>query len=292
MLATAGTDSASHYDAVAEAWGYLLGSSLHYGCFPTGEESLEDATRQLTGRMLARLDGLGADARVLDVGCGTGAPAAAIARAVGCEVTGISPSQACVALANAGRPPELARLLRFEPGDAQAMRFGDHAFDAAWVMESSHLMLDKRRLFAELGRVVKPAGRIVLCDIMQVTELGMKDVMRRRDDFLLLSRVFGRAIMRTPDFYLREARDAGFAAARIEDLTAPTAPTFAHWERNALAHRGAVVDLIGEPAWAEFVASTRILAQLWREGVLGYFMLDARRGAPAQTKGRQAHADL
>ncbi len=292
MLETAGVDSARHYDAVAQAWGYLLGSSLHYGYFPGGDEDLEDATRHLTGRMLAHLDGLGAGARVLDVGCGTGAPAAAIARALGCEVTGISPSKACVALANAGRPPALAQLLRFEPGDAQAMHFRDHAFDVAWVMESSHLMLDKQSLFRELGRVVKPGGRIVLCDIMQVTELGLKDVMRGRDDFLLLSRVFGRAIMRTPDFYLREARGAGFGTARIEDLTARTAPTFARWERNALAHRASVVDLIGETAWSEFVAATRILTRLWREGVLGYFLLDARRGAPAQTHGRQAHADL
>jgi 27-O-demethylrifamycin SV methyltransferase len=286
MLEAQAVNSARHYDRVAEAWGYLLGSSLHYGWFQDGGESIEDATRGLTRQMLERLRGIGPGAHVLDVGCGTGAPAQAIARRFGCAVTGISPSRACIDAARVAVPADLAGVLRFELGDAQAMAFADASFDAAWVMESSHLMLDKHRLFAELGRVLRPQARIVLCDVMHVRELALPQVIARRDDFLLLARVFGRAIMRTPDFYIDQARRAGFHDAAVHDLTAGTAATFAHWRTNAHAHRAAVTGLIGEAAWSEFVAATQVLDALWRDGVLGYYLLAAgRQGNPERRAG-------
>lgn len=275
MLEAPNVNSARHYDAVAQAWGFLLGSSLHYGYFESGGESLEQATGALTERMLERLHGIGPGMRVLDVGCGTGAPAQAIARRFGCAVTGISPSAACIGFARAAIPGGLAGLLHFELGDAQDLAFAGQSFEAAWVMESSHLMLDKRKLFAELRRVLKPGGHVVLCDVVQRRELALPEVIARRDEFLLLSRVFGRALMRPPTFYAEEARRAGFDHVEMRDLTAATAPTFARWRANAYAHRGAVVGLLGEPAWADFVAATHVLESLWSEQVLGYLLLDA-----------------
>ncbi|AEG91568.1 SAM-dependent methyltransferase [Ramlibacter tataouinensis] len=275
MLEACRVNSARHYDAVARAWGYLLGSSLHYGYFESGGESLEHATGSLTARMLERLRGIGPGTRVLDVGCGTGAPAQALARRLGCAVAGISPSTACIDIARATVPGDLAGLLHFELGDAQAMAFADQSFEAAWVMESSHLMLDKRRLFTELRRVLKPGGQVVLCDVVQTRELALAEVIARRDEFLLLARVFGRALMRPPALYASQARSAGFDQVEMLDLTAATAPTFVRWRANAATHRDTVVRLIGEPAWADFVAATHVLESLWSEQVLGYFLLTA-----------------
>ncbi len=279
MLEASHINSARHYDAVAQAWGFLLGSSLHYGYFESGGESLEQATGALTARMLKRLHGIGPGKRVLDAGCGTGMPAQAIARRFGCAVIGISPSSACIELARGAVPGDLAGLLNFQLGDAQAMAFADQSFEAAWVLESSHLMLDKRKLFSELRRVLKRGGHVVLCDIVQKRELALPEVIARRDDFLLLARVFGRALMRTPAFYANEARNAGFDQIEMLDLTAVTAPTFMQWRANAAAHRDAVVQLIGESAWDDFVAASHILERLWSEQVLGYFMLDASGAA-------------
>src|SRR5688572_28400165 len=84
-------DPASHYDRVTDAWSLLLGDDLHYGVFRTGDEALSEATAALTQRMIDTAQ-LGPDIDVLDVGCGTGAPACRLAREFGVRVTGITTS--------------------------------------------------------------------------------------------------------------------------------------------------------------------------------------------------------
>ena len=277
MLTPAAASSARHYDRVVSAWSLLLGSDLHYGYFETGEETLDEATARLTEEMLDLLGALDRGARVLDIGCGTGRPAVRMARRLGCRVVGISPSQACVRSARAATPDDVARLVDFQEGDAQCLQFGEHSFDAAWAVESSHLIPDKPRLLGEAWRVIKPGGRLVLCDIVLPAELSMRDVIARRDDLLLLNQVFGRAIMKTPRYYAEEAARHGFAVDALTDITPQTAPTLGRWKRNAGNFRDELVRRFGEPSWRAFVDSIAVLQRLWEEGVLGYFMMSARR---------------
>jgi 27-O-demethylrifamycin SV methyltransferase len=44
MLSASTLENARHYDRVLDAWNLLLGRNLHYGCFETGSESLDEAT--------------------------------------------------------------------------------------------------------------------------------------------------------------------------------------------------------------------------------------------------------
>lgn len=96
-------EPATHYDRITIAWGLLLGEELHYGLFEHSDEALADATRHLTEAMIeeARLEpGL----ELLDVGCGTGEPACALASQFGVHVTGITTSAAGIEAARgAGR---------------------------------------------------------------------------------------------------------------------------------------------------------------------------------------------
>jgi cyclopropane fatty-acyl-phospholipid synthase-like methyltransferase len=128
--------------------------------------------------------------------------------------------------------------------------------------------------------VLRPGGQVLLCDIIQQRELPLHAVIARRDDFLLLKDVFGRAVMKTAEYYEEQAAAHGFHSVKYLDITNQTAPTFARWNDNANTSREQICEMLGRKAWVDFRRSTEILKNFWDEGVLGYFMLTARK--PAQ----------
>ncbi len=93
--------------------------------------------------------------RVLDVGCGTGRLAAALAEREGCKVWGVDPSAEMLEVAR-GRVPENVGL---KQGLAEELPFKDGWFERSVTQLSLHLW-DRPRAFAELRRVV--TGRAVL----------------------------------------------------------------------------------------------------------------------------------
>jgi SAM-dependent methyltransferase len=54
--------------------------------------------------------------------------------------------------------------MSFSVGDITALPFGDGDFDAAVTRFSLHHIPVPARVLSELGRVVRPGGRIVICD--------------------------------------------------------------------------------------------------------------------------------
>jgi len=107
---------------------------------------------------LAFLDftGSGDGERVLDVGCGTGHLAQAVAaRSSSTEVQAIDFAPAYID--HAQRHNSDPRVV-FEVGDACAMRFADHSFDRALSMLVLHFVPQPERAIAEMRRVVKPGG--------------------------------------------------------------------------------------------------------------------------------------
>jgi 27-O-demethylrifamycin SV methyltransferase len=272
---------AAHYDNVTEAWRLLLGEELHYGVFDAGDEALPEATAALTSRMIAAAE-LAPGLSVLDVGCGTGAPACRLAEDFGVTVLGITTSPVGVAAANARASERgLADRARFEERDGTANGLPDESFDRAWVLESSHLMRDRAGLIGECARVLRPGGRMVLCDIIRHREIPFREVRERREDFVTLREGFGDAHMEPLELYASLARDSGLEVALSEDLTAATLPTFDRWRRNADAHRAELVELIGEDGLEAFVRSADLLEGFWRDGTFGYGLFAAAKPAAA-----------
>ena len=272
-------DPAIHYDRVTRAWRFLLGEELHYGVFKTGDEDLPTATQALTERMAERAQ-LAEGMSVLDVGCGTGAPACAIAKRYRCRVHGISTSE--VGLAEARARAErmgLADLVSFELRDGMNNGYPDLSFDRVWVLESSHLMPSKDRLLAECARVLRPRGRMVLCDIILRAPMPLPEVIKWRDELLLLRDVFGQAKMELMDLYCDLTTRAGLQVEARDDLSEATFATFARWRENAARNKDAVADLIGEHGWQQFVDSCGVLERLWQATRLGYGFLAAARPA-------------
>jgi len=113
----------------------------------------------------ADLAAVGSGDRVLDVATGTGDLAFELAARVapGGEVVGSDFSEAMLAHARekaAGRPD-----VHFEWGDALALDHPDDAFAAATVAFGARNFAVLHRGLAEMARVVRPGGRVVVLEI-------------------------------------------------------------------------------------------------------------------------------
>jgi 27-O-demethylrifamycin SV methyltransferase len=254
----------------------MLGDDLHYGLFADGGEDLSTATGALTDRMVAAGQ-ITAGCEVLDVGCGTGAPACQLA-SLGAQVTGITTSEVGVDAATRRAQTEgLAERVRFIKRDGMDNCFPDSSFDRVWVLESSHLMRDRPRLMAECARVLRPGGRLALCDIVLRREMPFDEVRRLVRPLRLLVEVFGDAHMEPLSSYVELAKAQGLEVEEATDLTDLTRPTFARWRERALRHESEVVASIGRESWSAFVASMDVLDGFWEDGTLGYGLLAAAK---------------
>jgi demethylmenaquinone methyltransferase / 2-methoxy-6-polyprenyl-1,4-benzoquinol methylase len=105
---------------------------------------------------LARLP---AGGRALDVATGTGDLAIALASR-GAEVVGSDFSEGMLARAR-GK----SSAVRWEQGNALALPYADGEFDAATVGFGARNFSDLERGLAEMTRVVRPGGRVVVLEI-------------------------------------------------------------------------------------------------------------------------------
>lgn len=110
---------------------------------------------------------VGPGGRVLDVATGTGDLAFELARRVapGGEVVGSDFAEGMLARARAKALATDGEAPRFEWGDALALPYQDGRFDAATVAFGARNFSDLGRGLAEMRRVVRPGGRVVVLEI-------------------------------------------------------------------------------------------------------------------------------
>jgi sarcosine/dimethylglycine N-methyltransferase len=98
--------------------------------------------------------------RVLDIGAGLAGPARMLAHKLGCNIDCIELSpDYCVGAALLNRLTGLERQIAVHEGSALDMPFEDDAFDAAWMQNVGMNIADKRKLYTEVRRALKPGGR-------------------------------------------------------------------------------------------------------------------------------------
>jgi ubiquinone/menaquinone biosynthesis C-methylase UbiE len=112
---------------------------------------------------LAQLAQINGSERVLDVGCGIGGPSRYLASRFGCVVTGLDLTADFIALAGMlAQRTRLSDKVTYRQGDALDMPFADASFDLVWSQNAAMNIADRDRLYAEMHRVLRPAGRLAL----------------------------------------------------------------------------------------------------------------------------------
>jgi ubiquinone/menaquinone biosynthesis C-methylase UbiE len=149
--------------------------------------------------------------RLLDVGCGTGRLALALAER-GAKVWGVDPSPEMIAEAQS----VTGRRVGLKVGEAESLPFKDGWFERAVLRLVVHL-IDRARAFPELVRVLAPGGRAVVATFTPA----------HFEWFWLIS-VFPKvaeidlARFPRPETLVAELTAAGFASARARTVTQTT----------------------------------------------------------------------
>jgi sarcosine/dimethylglycine N-methyltransferase len=117
-------------------------------------------------RELLELARIGAEDRVLDIGAGLAGPARMLASAIGCHVDCLEMSpDYCVGAALLNRLTGLDDRIEVHQGSALDLPFPDDSFDVIWMQNVGMNIGDKRRLYGEIYRVLKPGGRYAFQEI-------------------------------------------------------------------------------------------------------------------------------
>jgi SAM-dependent methyltransferase len=122
---------------------------------------------QLYHRVLADTDLRGRD--VLEVSCGRGGACSYIARYCGPrQVTGIDLASRAVAFC---RKHHRYRGLRFITGDSERLPVPRSSIDVVVNVEASHCYPSGERFLAEVRRVLRPGGRLLLADLRPAVQV-------------------------------------------------------------------------------------------------------------------------
>lgn len=147
----------TYYDLVTDFYEYGWGQSFHFAPRRRGEEFLASLARH--ERYLADQLGLRPGMLVLDIGCGVGGPMREIARHSGASIRGVNNNAYQIEKCRKyNRSFGLEQLCDVIQADFMKLPLPDCSVDAIYAIEATCHAPDRRQLFAELRRVLKPGG--------------------------------------------------------------------------------------------------------------------------------------
>ncbi|KAJ7238970.1 S-adenosyl-L-methionine-dependent methyltransferase [Mycena rebaudengoi] len=148
-----------YYDGATELYEYGWAQSFHFCRFYEGEAFAAALARH--EHYLAAQMGLKPGMRVLDVGCGVGGPARAIAHFADVEIVGLNNNEFQVQRARKyTKHAGLQGQITFVCGDFMKLeeQFGKNYFDAVYAIEATCHAPTWEGVYGEIFKVLKPGG--------------------------------------------------------------------------------------------------------------------------------------
>ena len=211
--------------------------------------------------------------RVLDICCGSGAPARLLANELGCSVVGVDSSLSAVQQLQRCADEQVTAAV----GDALELPFQVACFDAALVLDSVASISSVRDLFHEVARVLRPGGAfgwtaetgdpLSAAEQAQFTRTTPPTVMERG------------ALLQT-------ARECGFSIVEVYDWSSHTALVAERLFQNISRDRELIAAELGVEPLEDLVATLGTLAEMLTSGRLGELAVVARRSGPTSTTRR------
>jgi SAM-dependent methyltransferase len=142
------------------------------------QAGLEESRRAALAAKVAEFVEVRGDERALDSGSGTGALAFALAPLVR-EV--VAADLVPELLGEGRRRADAFPNVSFVEADATRLPFEGGSFDLAGTLRSLHHMAQPDRALAELARVTRPGGRVLVVDQLASADPGFERFERARD---------------------------------------------------------------------------------------------------------------
>jgi ArsR family transcriptional regulator len=119
------------------------------------------------------------DLTLADIGCGTGSLTFELARFAG-KVIGVDLSREMLRRARAVAKERELRNVEFRQGDALDLPLKSHSVDAAFCVMVLHFLPDPQRAIADLCRIARRGGTVILVDLVKHQQDWMREQMAHR----------------------------------------------------------------------------------------------------------------
>jgi len=205
-------------------WGYYADASST----DHSVQGLQTAAEAMTRRVTDAAQILPGQ-RVLDAGCGFGGTLASLnERVTPLSLTGLNIDSRQVERAQSLVRAEPGNAVDFVVGDACRMPFARTTFDRVLAVECIFHFPSRWAFFREAGRVLKPGGRLTLCDFVPYGPSLPLLAPQVATHGASIASFYGHSnpVPCTLTAYRALARLSGFRLDFDEDVTAHTLPTY------------------------------------------------------------------
>jgi ubiquinone/menaquinone biosynthesis C-methylase UbiE len=216
---------------------------------------------------------LAAGKKLLDVCCGSGAPALRLAHKTGCSLTGIDLHEAAI---TAARALAAARGMdghcEFQTANAaERLPFNDDEFDVITCIDAIIHLPERPRVLLEWKRVLKSGGRMLFTDTTVVTGPLTKEEIAVRSSIGYFQFV-------PPDYDRRVLEQCGLNVLVCEDVTQNMADLAAGLHSAREAHCTLLRQIEGENSYEGQQTFLEVTSRIARERRLSRSLYVAEKG--------------